>query len=489
MAHDAPTAEPPNGIDPAGMRVIWLLLVAAFVAILNETTMGIAIPHLNRDLGLPPELGQWLTSAFMLTMAVVIPTTGFLLQRFTTRQVFIAAMSAFSLGTLIALVAPGFAVLLAGRVVQALGTGVMMPLLMTTMMNVVPPHHRGRMMGRVSLVISLAPALGPTLAGAVLDALSWRWLFAIVLPIALVSLALGAKLMTNLGTTRDAPIDAISVPLSALAFGGIVYGLSRFTGGEAPTGETPPPPVDGWIAIAVGAVALGLFVWRQLVLQRDDRALLDLRVLRTGNYTVAVIITALIALTMFGTLTTLPIYLQDAMGLEALEAGLIMLPGSVLMGLLGPVMGRIYDRAGPRPLLVPGTALVMAVLFLYSTVGVETPVWQLVAAQMGFSVGMAMSFTPLFSASLGSLPRPLYSHGSAVLSSLQQVAGAAGVAILIATYSSLLGPGVLDGASPQEAGAAGARAGFLIAAIIAVVPFALSFFVRKPADQEPAPAP
>ncbi|MGO1922054.1 MAG: MFS transporter, partial [Microbacterium sp.] len=197
------------------MRVIWLLLVAAFVAILNETTMGIAIPHLNADLGIPPELGQWLTSAFMLTMAIVIPTTGFLLQRFTTRQVFIAAMSAFTLGTLVCLVAPGFAVLLAGRVIQAGGTGIMMPLLMTTMMNVVPPQSRGRMMGRVGLVISLAPAIGPTLAGAVLNVTSWRVLFAIVLPIALIALAMGAKWMTNLGETTDAPIDVLSIVLSA----------------------------------------------------------------------------------------------------------------------------------------------------------------------------------------------------------------------------------------------------------------------------------
>ena len=488
MAHDDSTPARPDGIDPAGMRVIWLLLVAAFVAILNETTMGIAIPHLNRDLGLPPELGQWMTSAFMLTMAVIIPTTGFLLQRFTTRQVFIAAMSAFSVGTLIALVAPGFTVLLVGRVVQALGTGVMMPLLMTTMMNVVPPQHRGRMMGRVSLVISLAPALGPTLAGAVLDALSWRWLFAIMLPIALVSLIVGARLMTNLGTTRDAPIDAVSVPLSALAFGGIVFGLSQFSGGAA-DGDGISPAMIGIVSLAVGAVALGLFVWRQLVLQRDDRALLDLRVLRSGNYSIAVIITALVALTMFGTLTTLPIYLQDVVGLEALEAGLIMLPGSVLMGLLGPIMGRVYDRHGPRPLLVPGTALVAAMLFLYSTVGESTPVPLLVAGQIGFSIGMAMSFTPLFSASLGSLPRSLYSHGSAVLSSLQQVAGAAGVAILIATYSGLLQSGLADGLDARVARAAGTRAGFLIAAIIAIVPFALSFFVRKPADQQSPGAP
>jgi DHA2 family lincomycin resistance protein-like MFS transporter len=473
------TTPPPTAsgeIARSDMRVIWLLLVAAFVAILNETTMGIAIPHLNADLGIPPELGQWLTSAFMLTMAVVIPTTGFILQRFTTRQVFIAAMVSFSLGTLVALVAPGFGVLLVGRVIQAAGTGIMMPLLMTTIMNVVPPQSRGRMMGRVGLVISLAPAIGPTLAGAVLETLHWRALFAIILPIALISLFIGVKWMTNLGETRKVPLDVLSIPLAALGFGGIVFGLSQF-GGEGGSGET-----SGVIALVVGAVALALFVWRQLVLQRIDDALLDLRVFRSVNFTFAVIIMAILALSMFGTLTLLPQYLQNVAGLNALEAGLILLPGSVLMGLLGPVMGRVYDARGTRPLLIPGTILVSAALFYYSTVGEHTVWWVLIIVQAAMSIGLAMSFTPLFSASLGSLPRSLYSHGSAVLNTLQQVGGAAGVAVLTVTYSAILHAGEAEGLETAAAGAPGARMAFLIAAIISLAAVALSAFVRKPAD-------
>ncbi|MFJ2542315.1 MDR family MFS transporter [Microbacterium sp. NPDC087589] len=471
-----PPAAASGEIARSDMRVIWLLLVAAFVAILNETTMGIAIPHLNADLGIPPELGQWLTSAFMLTMAVVIPTTGFILQRFTTRQVFIAAMTSFSLGTLVALVAPGFEVLLLGRVIQAAGTGIMMPLLMTTIMNVVPPQSRGRMMGRVGLVISLAPAIGPTLAGAVLETLHWRALFAIILPIALISLFIGVRWMTNLGETRKVPLDVLSIPLAALGFGGIVFGLSQF-GGEGGSGEAA-----GVTALVVGAVALALFVWRQLVLQRIDDALLDLRVFRSTNFTFAVIIMAILALSMFGTLTLLPQYLQNVAGLNALEAGLILLPGSVLMGLLGPVMGRVYDARGTRPLLIPGTMLVSAALFYYSTVGEHTVWWVLIIVQAAMSVGLAMSFTPLFSASLGSLPRSLYSHGSAVLNTLQQVGGAAGVAVLTVTYSAILHAGEAEGLDTATAGAPGARMAFLIAAIISLAAVALSAFVRKPAD-------
>lgn len=465
-------------IDPAGMRVIWLLLVAAFVAILNETTMAIAIPELNRTLGIPPELGQWLTSAFMLTMAVVIPTTGFLLQRFTTRQVFLAAIGTFVLGTAICLVAPGFPALLAGRVVQAAGTGIMMPLLMTTVMNVVPARSRGRMMGRVGLVISLAPALGPTLSGVVLDTLGWRWLFGIILPIAVIALLLGAKWMTNLGETTHAPIDVLSIVLSAFAFGGVVFGLSQLGGHGASTSVAVPPA----LIIAVGVLFLAVFVWRQLALQKKNDALLDLRVFASRNYVLAVIIMAIISLAMFGTFSLLPLYLQNVAGLDPTAAGLVLLPGSVLMGVLGPVMGRLYDARGPRTLLIPGTMLIAAAMFVYSTVGTHTPMWFLMLVQIAMSLGLAGSFTPLFSASLGSLDRSLYSHGSAVLNTLQQVGGAAGTAVLISIYSSALHAGEAEGLSVADAGAPGANMAFFTAACIALVPVALSFFVTKPVE-------
>ncbi|UOQ58885.1 DHA2 family efflux MFS transporter permease subunit [Leucobacter allii] len=468
------------------MRVIWLLLAAAFVAILNETTMAIAIPSLNATLGIPPELGQWLTSAFMLTMAVVIPTTGFLLQRFTTRQVFLAAIGAFVLGTAICLVSPGFVLLLVGRIVQAAGTGVMMPLLMTTMMNVVPAHSRGRMMGRVGLVMSLAPALGPTLSGVVLDSLGWRWLFGIILPIAVVALALGAKWMTNLGETTHAPIDVLSIVLSALAFGGIVFGLSQLGGGGhgGSAGGSTAAVVPPWAVIAGGAVFLALFVWRQLALQKRDDALLDLRVFTSRNFVLSVVIMTVVALSMFGTFSLLPIYLQNVAGLDPTAAGLVLLPGSVIMGLLGPVMGRIYDARGPRTLLVPGTILIAAAMFTYSTVGTHTPMWFLMLVQIAMSLGLAGSFTPLFSASLGSLDRSLYSHGSAALNTLQQVGGAAGTAVLISIYSLALHRGEAAGLSTADAGSPGAQTAFFTAACIALVPVVLSFFITKPVETE-----
>jgi DHA2 family lincomycin resistance protein-like MFS transporter len=235
-------------------------------------------------------------------------------------------------------------------------------------------------------------------------------------------------------------------------------------------------------------VFLALFVWRQLVLQKLDDALLDLRVFTSRNYVISVVIMGVIALSMFGTFSLLPLYLQNVAGLEPTAAGLVLLPGSILMGLLGPVMGRIYDARGPKTLLVPGTTLITASMFMYSTVGTHTPVWLLVVVQIAMSLGLASSFTPLFSASLGSLDRSLYSHGSAVLNTLQQVGGAAGTAVLISIYSTFLHSGEARGLSTAEAGAPGTNAAFFVAACISLVPLVLAYFVQKPADQQGAPA-
>ncbi|GAA3019497.1 DHA2 family efflux MFS transporter permease subunit [Microbacterium dextranolyticum] len=480
--NDAPPRDP---IGAKENRVIWLLLAAAFVAILNETTMGVAIPHLIGDLDITAVAAQWLTTAFMLTMAVVIPTTGFLLNRFSTRAMFVTAMGLFSAGTLIAVLAPGFEVLVVARVVQASGTAIMMPLLMTTLMTVVPPHLRGRMMGRMSVVISLAPAIGPTMAGIVLDTLSWRWIFAIVLPIALIALVAGIRWIPNIGERTHAPLDVVSVVLSALGFGGLVFGLSQIGGDH---GGTSSPDASGAstvtlvIALAIGVVALALFVWRQLALQKVDDALLDLRIFRSGNFSLSVAHFAVMSLAFFGTITALPLYLQGTLRMSATESGLAVLPGALAMGLLGPVIGRIYDQRGTRVLLLPGTIIVLAVLWGFTTLTESTPVWIIVVAQTLFSVGLAMSFTPLFTASLGSLPPRFYSYGSATVSTVQQVAGAAGIALLITIMSSVGAAAAQAGTEAHAAGAAGARAAFLLAAIIATPLLISAFFIRKPAD-------
>jgi MFS transporter, DHA2 family, lincomycin resistance protein len=455
--------------------VITLLLVSAFVVILNETLMTVAIPHLMSDLSITAGAAQWLTTVFMLTMAVVIPITGFLLQRFNTRPVFLAAMTLFSTGTAIASLAPGFDVLLFGRVVQASGTAIMMPLLMTTVMTLVPAASRGRTMGNISIVISVAPAIGPTISGAILSILDWRWMFLLILPIALGALALGAARIKNVTTPRKTHFDVPSVILSAFGFGGLVYGLSNI--GAAASGGNA---LSGWIPLAVGAVALALFVLRQLRLQRRDDALLDLRTFTSRTFTFSIAMLAISMVVLFGVIILLPIYMQNVMGLDVLTTGMLLLPGGLTMGLLAPTVGRIYDRIGPTALLTTGSVVVSAVLWVMTQFTQATSVWWVLAAHITLSLALALLFTPLFTAGLGSLKPELYSHGSAIVGTVQQLSGAAGTALFVTVMSAQAATLAIGGASDVSALASGIRLAFLVGAIISLFAIPAAFLVRSP---------
>ncbi|WP_062517336.1 DHA2 family efflux MFS transporter permease subunit [Demequina gelatinilytica] len=473
-AVDAPDPE----IVRRNTAVIWVLIVAAFVVILNETVMGVAIPHLMEDLGITAVAAQWLTTAFLLTMSVVIPVTGFLLRRFHTRPIFLSAMSLFVGGTLIAALAPGFEVLLVARVVQASGTAIMLPLLITTVMQLEPPATRGRRMGSISVVIAVAPAIGPTMSGLILSVLPWRFMFVFVLPIAATVLVLGWRLMRNVTEPSDAPLDVLSVVLAALGFGGLVLGLSRI--GEAGEGGAS---TSAYGALAVGVAVLGLFVWRQIVLQRIDDALLDLRTFKVPTFAVSIVMFVILMMSLFGMIILLPLFMQGVLGLSVLQSGLLLLPGGLLMGLCAPAVGRAVDRIGPRPLLIPGAALVAGVLWTLSFLLSEaTPWWALLACHVALSAGLALMFTPLFAASLGSLPPHLYAYGSATVSTIQQVAGAAGTALFVSTMAAVAASQEAAGAAEAAAQATGIRAAYLIAAILASGAVVAACFIQRPVD-------
>jgi DHA2 family lincomycin resistance protein-like MFS transporter len=482
-----PTAYAEGRLDARSRVAIILLLAAVFVVFLNETFLSVALTDIDNDLQISPTLGQWLSTGFALTMAVVIPVTGWLLQRLNTRPVFILAMSLFTAGTLIAATAPVFGMLLLGRIVQASGTAIMMPLMMTTIMTLVPPQSLGRMMGRISIVMSVAPAIGPTISGFLLPIVHWRGLFWVMAPIAVAMLIIGILRVPNVSEPRKAPLDVLSVILSAFAFSGLVYGLSTL--GQAASGGTAVP---SWIPLAVGGVFLVVFLLRQLQLQRRDAALLDLRTFTSRTFTMSMSMLAVSMVALFGTVIVLPLYMQNVLQQSTIVIGLTLLPGGLLMGLLGPLVGRLYDRFGPLPLVVPGAATVSAVFFGFSFLSTTTPVWMIIVAYLVLCLGLAFLFTPLFTSALGALPPHLYSYGSATLATIQQVAGAAGTAMFIAFLAIGSGGAAADlgnvapSAIDVDAVAAGVRLAFLIGAFVSLVALVLAFFVRKPPAPEVA---
>jgi DHA2 family lincomycin resistance protein-like MFS transporter len=468
--------EAPEVMAPAHRTVVAVMLVSTFVVILNETIMNVALPRLMEDLRITAGTAQWVTAAFMLTMAVVIPVTGFVIQRLTTRATFLTAMGLFCLGTLVCAVAPGFGVLVLGRVVQASGTAIMMPLLMTTVMTVTPPARRGRTMGNISVVISVAPALGPTISGLILSVLPWRWLFGLVLPVAIGALVLGALRLTNITPSirRPARVHVLSVLISVVAFGGTVYGLSRI--GEIARGADP---ATAWVPLAVGVLALAAFVMLQVRLQRSDSALLDLRTFTSRVFSISMVLMAISMLALFGTFILLPIFAQNVLGLDVLQTGLLLLPGGLLMGLLARPVGRWYDAVGPRRLLVPGTTLVSASAWGMTTLTETSSPMLLLALHVLLSGGLALVFTPLFSSALGSLAPHLYSHGSAMVGTVQQVAGAAGTAMFVTVMTAQGAAIAAAGGGIVHATAVGVHAAFLVGALITLVSIPIAAAIRQ----------
>lgn len=452
--------------------IIGVMVVAAFVMILNETIVSIGLPHLAEALSVTANTVQWLISGFLLTMAVVIPTTGFLLERFTPRAIFLAAIGSFAAGTLLCALAPTFPVLLIGRMVQACGTAVMIPLVMTTVMRLVPPARRGTAMGTISIVIGVAPALGPTVGGAILAGLGWRWMFWLVLILAAVMFVIGIARLRVPRVTRRVPLDLASVMLSAMGFAGLVYGLSSIGQGG---GVVPP-----WASLAIGVVGLALFVWRQRRLQLQDRPLLDLRTLNYPRFRLALILSSLVFMALLGAgAILLPIYLQTVLGHGTLVAGLALLPGGLVMAGVSRPVGALYDRIGARPLVIPGAIGMAAALWMLALLGDGAPLVAVIAADILLMLSLGLMMTPLMTDSLSALPDDLYSHGSALLATLQQVAGALGSAVFV-TVAAL---GSSGPASLPDA--AGLRAAFMVAGGVGIVAVVIAFLFKRPDPTSP----
>ncbi|GAB3605610.1 DHA2 family efflux MFS transporter permease subunit [Conyzicola nivalis] len=462
-------------LAPGSALVIGLLMGSTFLVLLNEMLLGVALPTLITDLDITPSSGQWLTTGYLLTLAVLIPATGFVMRRFHMRTIFLTALTLFIIGTAIAAAAPGFEVLLAGRIVQAAGTAVFVPLLMTTAMRLVPEARRGSIMALVTAVPAIAPALGPAVSGLVLSFLPWRWLFILILPLAVIALVLGALKLKNITTPEHATLDVLSLLLSAIGFGALVFGLSSI--GESASGHAPVSPA---IPIVIGILGVAAFAFRQSFLRRRNRdPFLDMRVFQTKLFAVPLLIMLFIALNGFGILLILPLILTGSLGLGTLAIGLFLVPGGAAIALVSAIGGRIYDRFGPRPLVIPGGIIWTATIWFLSTLDQNTSVWLYLVAYLVMSASQAMMWAPLTTVALSSLRAELYPYGSAAFTTAQQLAGAAGGAVLVSAYTigaNAAHAGALTVAQTVEAG----QAAFTTAGLVAFAAVIGTLFVTRP---------
>ncbi len=451
--------------------IIAALALAAFMMILNETVLTVALPGIMSDMNITAATGQWLTTGFLLTMSVVIPTTGFLLQRFEHRTLFMFAIISFLVGTGIAVIAPSFAFLLLARIIQALGTAIILPLLMTTTLTLVPVQKRGTIMGLNSIVIGVGPAIGPTVSGAIVHALSWHYVFALMLPIAAVVLVLGIIFFKVPSNTNKIKVDAASVALSALAFGFLVYGISSIE-------HAASNPALTIVSFAIGVVSLALFIKRQISLTREGRELLNLSAFKSREFTFAIVMIMIAFGTLLGSLMIIPILLESGRGIDSLKIGMMLLPGGVAQIIVSPIFGRIYDKHGPRPVLIPGAIMLAAGQWLYTTINAETELWMFTLTHIIFSIGLALLMTGLMSSAMSSLNPRLFGHGSAIFNTAQQLAGAIGTTIFVTIMSVVSKAKITSGTEVTSGLFAGAHVSFIVGAILATLSIVFALLIK-----------
>lgn len=450
-----------------------VLVSGAFAAILNQTLLATALPHIMADLDLEPHVGQWLTSIFMLVNGIMIPITAFLIGRFTTRTLFLAAMGLFAAGTLICSVAPNFSLLMVGRIIQASGAGIIMPLMQTILMLIFPIEKRGTAMGMFGLVIAFAPALGPTLSGWLVEHLPWRSLFYVIFPIVVIDFIVAYFILKNVTERTFPKVDILSIVLSSFGFGGLLYGFSS-AGGDQGWAD---PQVKA--SMLIGAIALVWFILRQLKLKQP---ILEFRVFKFGTFTLTTVLGMVVFIAMIGGATILPILMQDMLDFSAFESGLMLLPGALVMGAMNPITGRLFDKFGARWLAIIGLVIVTVTTFMFTTLTAETTFTYLAVVNALRMLGVAMVMMPVTTAGLNQLPRHLIPHGTALNNTMRQVSGAVGTALLVT---------VMTNNEQPENGVNGLVHGvnisFVVAGISAVIALVLAFFIKKtgPGKNEP----
>ncbi|MDU9269540.1 DHA2 family efflux MFS transporter permease subunit [Staphylococcus coagulans] len=406
---------------------IAMMMIGAFIAVLNQTLMTTVIPKIMEEFRLTSGTAQWLTTIFMLVNGIMIPITAYLTQRFSLRRLFFTAMLLFVVGSLLCMLAPNFTLLLVGRAIQAMGAGILMPLTQMFLFLVFPLEKRGMAMGLFGLVIGFAPAIGPTAAGWFVTAFDWRYLFLIILIISVIDLLFGYFKMMNLTELSKPKLDILSVILSTVGFGGLLFGFSsasQFGWGN---------PII-YLTLLVAVVTLVTFVMRQLKLETP---MLEIRVFQYRAFTIPISLVILMFLIFIGTLTILPIYMQTMRGLTPLQSGLILLPGGLVMGLLSPVTGKLYDIIGGRILAVSGMMLIFIGTLLLSFLNAESSITYIVLSFLVMMLGNSGIMVPMTTEALNALPRELIPHGTAMNNTLRQISAAIGTGLLVTLLTQL----------------------------------------------------
>ncbi|MBU7736767.1 DHA2 family efflux MFS transporter permease subunit [Staphylococcus aureus] len=402
-------------------KILAALLFGMFIAILNQTLLNVALPKINTEFNISASTGQWLMTGFMLVNGILIPITAYLFNKYSYRKLFLVAVVLFTIGSLICAISMNFPIMMVGRVLQAIGAGVLMPLGSIVIITIYPPEKRGAAMGTMGIAMILAPAIGPTLSGYIVQNYHWNVMFYGMFIIGIIAILVGFVWFKLYQYTTNPKADIPGIIFSTIGFGALLYGFSE-------AGNKGWGSVEIETMFAIGIIFIILFVIREL---RMKSPMLNLEVLKFPTFTLTTIINMVVMLSLYGGMILLPIYLQNLRGFSALDSGLLLLPGSLIMGLLGPFAGKLLDTIGLKPLAIFGIAVMTYATWELTKLNMDTPYMTIMGIYVLRSFGMAFIMMPMVTAAINALPGRLASHGNAFLNTMRQLAGSIGTAILV----------------------------------------------------------
>ncbi|MGX6620792.1 DHA2 family efflux MFS transporter permease subunit [Staphylococcus aureus] len=402
-------------------KILAALLFGMFIAILNQTLLNVALPKINTEFNISASTGQWLMTGFMLVNGILIPITAYLFNKYSYRKLFLVALVLFTIGSLICAISMNFPIMMVGRVLQAIGAGVLMPLGSIVIITIYPPEKRGAAMGTMGIAMILAPAIGPTLSGYIVQNYHWNVMFYGMFIIGIIAILVGFIWFKLYQYTTNPKADIPGIIFSTIGFGALLYGFSE-------AGNKGWGSVEIETMFAIGIIFIILFVIREL---RMKAPMLNLEVLKFPTFTLTTVINMVVMMSLYGGMILLPIYLQNLRGFSALDSGLLLLPGSLIMGLLGPFAGKLLDTIGLKPLAIFGIAVMTYATWELTKLNMDTPYMTIMGIYVLRSFGMAFIMMPMVTAAINALPGRLASHGNAFLNTMRQLAGSIGTAILV----------------------------------------------------------
>lgn len=444
------------------------MMISSIIGSLLQTSLTTAIPAIINSFGITASTAQWLTSAYALAMGVMVPATPFLLKRFRTKRLFLSGMGMYFIGLLLASLSGNFLMLLLGRIVQALGNGILLSMTQVVILTIFPPEKRGTAMGIYGLAVGAAPVLAPTITGIVIDVFDWHAIFWFALAIVALNIIFSSIYMKDILENEKQHLDVISLTLSTVGFSGLLIGLGNL-------GTEPLVSAIVMLPIIIGVVTLILFIVRQL---HSSNPFLELRTFKNREFKLSVIMSLLLYIVMIAGSTLIPMYIQMVRGLSATISGLIMMPGSLAMAILSPFAGRIYDRFGIKILAVVGSILMTISCFGISFVSESTSIPYLIVAYMLRLIAISLMMMPIVTWGMSTMDTDLTSHGSAILTSLRTIAGAISSAVFVAIMTYVTR--VTSSSQSVIINVSGVNASFISISVVSVILLIVSvFFVKK----------